>query len=130
MAIGDFGSQTDPGIQADHGIVKARASLFKKNRNATINSRTCRARGIRGSYGSDAGSECGPNVRGYPRLSAFREGGCQMHHPLVQASGASDSVAPAPWEYTDNLNEPLTCIVFVPIISLPREATPLAELRG
>jgi hypothetical protein len=55
---------SDPGIQADHGIVKARTSLFKKNRYGAINRGIRRARGIRGRYGSDAGFECGPNVRG------------------------------------------------------------------
>ena len=58
---------------------------------------------------------------GEPRVGGFRVGGCQMRHPPIQACGASGSVAPAPSEYMHNLNEPLMCIVFVPVI-LPYRA--------
>ena len=77
---------------------------------------------------SDAGFECGPNIRGCARVGAIRKGGYQMRHPPIPACGASGSVAPMPTEYIHNLNEPLTCIVFVPIIFLAINATPLSGL--
>jgi hypothetical protein len=130
MATGDFRSQTNPGIRADHGIVSGSEPRFKENRYVTVNRIFRRARGMRGREGAEAGHGCGPKIRGDPRVGVFREGGCQMRHPPIQACGASGSVAPVPSEYMHNLNEPLMCIVFVPIISLLCKATPLAGHRG
>ena len=71
--------------------------------------------------GTDAGYGSGPKARGDPRVGVFREGARQVRHPPIQACGASGSVAPTPSEYIHNLNEPLTCIVFVPIFLCARE---------
>ena len=130
MATGDFRSQTNFGIRADHGIVRGSEPRFKENRYVTVNRIFSRARGMRGRLRADAGHGCGPKIYGDPRVGVFREGGCQMRHPPIPGWGASVSVAPAPPEYMHNLNEPLMCIVFVPIGSLPFKATPLAGHRG
>jgi hypothetical protein len=147
MATGKPESQSHSCIPVDHGIVKATRSHFKKIRRATAKNRFCPMRGCpgRGCPGRGCPGRGCPE-RGCPvRASAgrvklfavqlplkspwavalahqlarsWRRGGCQVRHaPLVAMRCICMPVAAKRSEYEYILKNPLTGIVFVPVLS-------------
>ena len=114
MAIGKSGRQINHGKPADHGIVKASATHFKKIRHGTVRNRFPPARSRTRHANLGPVRSPGSFDREKLPVTGCRLGGCQVRHaPLQALRYVRRSAATKHLEYTDTLNKELRCIVFV-----------------
>jgi hypothetical protein len=101
-----------------HGSLKGGATHFKTIRHRTTRNRfmrtwnpTLHMAGINmlASVPTD-----GDRPYEWPPGGGHGDPGCQMRHAPPQAGDVPELAAPQHSQYRDSLNNPLTCIVFVP----------------